>query len=154
MLKVAATANVTTWDPIKSFSTEALYMGNVYEQLLRINPPGAKERFTPLLAESWESSADGLSWTFKLRPDVKFHDGEPLERFCQSLRIARGNERERRMSEKKGVIIIKEVYVYPGKVANRDIRLSHEHTEYVCKEFLGMGDEEFVDYMISGAFGF
>jgi benzylsuccinate CoA-transferase BbsF subunit len=29
-----------------------------------------------------------------------------------------------------------------------------EHTEYVCKEFLGMGDEEFVDYMISGAFGF
>jgi benzylsuccinate CoA-transferase BbsF subunit len=29
-----------------------------------------------------------------------------------------------------------------------------EHTEYVCKEFLGMGDEEFVDYMVSGAFGF
>jgi len=29
-----------------------------------------------------------------------------------------------------------------------------EHTEYVCKEFLGMGDEEFVDYMIAGAFGF
>ncbi len=29
-----------------------------------------------------------------------------------------------------------------------------EHTEQVCKEFLGMGDEEFVDHMISGAFGF
>lgn len=29
-----------------------------------------------------------------------------------------------------------------------------EHTEYICKEFLGMGDEEFVDYMISGAFGY
>jgi peptide/nickel transport system substrate-binding protein len=78
VLTVATTANLTTWDPIKSFSTEALYMANFYEPLLRINPPGATERFTPVLAESWESSADGLTWTFKLRPDVKFHDGEPL----------------------------------------------------------------------------
>src|SRR5215203_4875370 len=54
-LKIATTANVTTWDPVKSFSTEALYMGNIYEQLLRINPPGAAERFTPLLAERWET---------------------------------------------------------------------------------------------------
>ena len=29
-----------------------------------------------------------------------------------------------------------------------------EHTEYICKEFLGMGDEEFVESMISGAFGY
>ncbi len=78
VLKVAATANITTWDPVKSFSTEALYMANVYEQLLRINPPGSPEEFTPLLAESWEANADGLTWTFKLRSGVKFHDGESL----------------------------------------------------------------------------
>jgi peptide/nickel transport system substrate-binding protein len=78
VLKIANTANITTWDPVKSFSTEAAYMANLYEQLLRINPPGSAEKFTPLLAESWESNADGTAWTFHLRPNVKFHDGEPM----------------------------------------------------------------------------
>jgi len=78
VLKVASTANLTTWDPVKSFSTEALYMVNFYEGLIRINPPSAEERFTPLLAEKWDVSSDGLVWTFYLRKGVTFHDGEPL----------------------------------------------------------------------------
>lgn len=32
----------------------------------------------PALAESWESSPDGLTWTFHLRRDVAFHSGEPF----------------------------------------------------------------------------
>ena len=32
----------------------------------------------PSLAQSWSVAADGLSVTFKLRPNVKFHDGKPL----------------------------------------------------------------------------
>lgn len=32
----------------------------------------------PLLAERFDMSADGLTYTFKLRPDVKFHNGKPL----------------------------------------------------------------------------
>lgn len=32
----------------------------------------------PALAESWESSPDASVWTFKIRNDVKFHDGKPL----------------------------------------------------------------------------
>jgi peptide/nickel transport system substrate-binding protein len=78
VLKYASSANITTWDPIASFSTEAAYMANLYEQLLRVNPPGSAELYTPLLAESWEKSDDGLVWTFHLRPNVKFHDGEPM----------------------------------------------------------------------------
>lgn len=78
VLKVAATANITTWDPIKSFSTEALYLANIYEPLLWVNPPGSAEEFTPALAESWSVSADGLAWTFKLRSGATFHDGEPV----------------------------------------------------------------------------
>ena len=78
VLKVATTAGITTWDPVKSFSTEAFYLANIYEPLLWVNPPGSDKPFTPALATSWESSADGLTWTFHLRGGVTFHDGTPM----------------------------------------------------------------------------
>jgi peptide/nickel transport system substrate-binding protein len=79
VLTVAASAAVTTWDPVRSFSTEALYLGNVYEPLLWKNPAGSGDEFTPGLAESWEASPDGMSWTFKIRSGATFHDGEPVD---------------------------------------------------------------------------
>ncbi|GHO80932.1 peptide ABC transporter substrate-binding protein [Ktedonobacter sp. SOSP1-85] len=30
------------------------------------------------LAQSWTTSSDGLTWTFKLRPGIKFNDGNPI----------------------------------------------------------------------------
>lgn len=78
VLKYASSANITTWDPIASFSTEAAYMAQMYEQLLRVNAPGSAELYTPLLATSWERAEDGMSYTFHLRENVKFHDGEPM----------------------------------------------------------------------------
>ncbi|MGX5696781.1 ABC transporter substrate-binding protein [Agromyces soli] len=79
VLSVAASAAVTTWDPVRSFSTEALYLGNVYEPLLWKNAEGADEPFTPGIAESWEVSDDGLTWTFHIREGATFHDGEPVD---------------------------------------------------------------------------
>lgn len=78
VLKVAHTANITTWDPIASFSTEAQYMGNMYEPLVYATPLGADEDFVPGLATDWSVSEDGLTWTFNLEQGVTFHDGEPF----------------------------------------------------------------------------
>jgi len=49
---------------------------NIYNSLVdhEIGTFAAK----PELAESWEISEDGLTYTFHLRRDVKWHDGEPF----------------------------------------------------------------------------
>jgi peptide/nickel transport system substrate-binding protein len=40
---------------------------------------GATTRIKPLLAETWDTSADGKIWTFHLRQGVTFHDGSVLD---------------------------------------------------------------------------
>lgn len=68
---------VTEWDPATSYSNEVIAMNNIYEQLTRTNAEtGSTE---PLLATSWETSADGLTWTFKLRDGVMFSSGNPAD---------------------------------------------------------------------------
>ncbi len=79
VLTVASSASVTTWDPVRSFSTEAFYIGNIYETLLKRNPEGSAQEFSPGLAKSWSASADGLTWTFILQDNATFHSGAPVD---------------------------------------------------------------------------
>ena len=54
---------------------EASTYGNVYDSLVALDADG---RLVPSLAESWEQR-DEVAWTFHLRPDVTFHNGEPFD---------------------------------------------------------------------------
>ena len=52
-----------------------LVAGNIYEGLMRYD---ADLTPRPLLATSWTSSDDGLTYTFKLKENVTWHDGAPF----------------------------------------------------------------------------
>ena len=48
---------------------------NVFETLTKIRSDGT---VGPLLAQSWTSTPDAKTWSFKLTPGVTFHNGEPF----------------------------------------------------------------------------
>jgi len=47
----------------------------------------------PQMVESYTKSADGLTWTFKLRPGLKFHDGQAVTAKDVVASILRFNKR-------------------------------------------------------------
>ncbi|GAB3945230.1 ABC transporter substrate-binding protein [Corynebacterium tapiri] len=72
---VAATAPPASLD-FTSTSGAAIpqaLMSNVYETLVTVNKEG---EIVPHLAESFDVSEDGLTYTFKLRPNVRFSNGD------------------------------------------------------------------------------
>ncbi|MDX6237610.1 MAG: peptide/nickel transport system substrate-binding protein, partial [Kribbellaceae bacterium] len=54
---------------------------NIYDGLTRLNLNQSSTLPTPqpALAESWTTSKDLTTWTFKLRQGVKFHDGTTFD---------------------------------------------------------------------------
>ncbi|MEA3230282.1 MAG: ABC transporter substrate-binding protein [Thermodesulfobacteriota bacterium] len=75
-LVYALYGDIKDWDPAVAFSLEVYMLRQVYESLTVYNTPGESPQILPGLATSWNTSEDGLTWTFNLRKDVKFHDGE------------------------------------------------------------------------------
>jgi peptide/nickel transport system substrate-binding protein len=64
-----------TMDPQKTgLAATGRILANVFDPLVWRFP--GDDQFYPGLAESWDISADGLEYTFTLRQDVTFHNGE------------------------------------------------------------------------------
>jgi len=53
-------------------------LAQLYDPLVWPNPVGSKEPVSPWVATEWTVSEDGLVWTFKIRPGIKFHSGREL----------------------------------------------------------------------------
>jgi peptide/nickel transport system substrate-binding protein len=75
-LRLVPHADLANFDPIWTSAYIARNAGMlVWDTLYGMD---AKLRPQRQMVESEELSADGLTWTFRLRPELKFHDGEPV----------------------------------------------------------------------------
>ncbi|KQQ65312.1 ABC transporter substrate-binding protein [Microbacterium sp. Leaf320] len=73
----AASSDPASLDPAFAQDGESFRVSRqIFEGLVGTEPGTADP--APLLAESWESSEDGMSHTFTLKENVTFHDGTPF----------------------------------------------------------------------------
>jgi len=69
---------IDTLDPALAYDTASgEIIQNTYETLVFYDGE-ATDKFVPQLADSYETSADGKTWTFHIRPGVKFHSGNVM----------------------------------------------------------------------------
>ena len=78
VLVAAVSAQPDKFDPHTTSAYPSFQvLENVYDTLV---VPNAEDlTMEPSLAESWKTSADGLTWTFTLREGVTFHDGSGFD---------------------------------------------------------------------------
>lgn len=74
-LKVGVTNFADTLEPTQNYFGWVVMRYGLGECLTKFDE---KMNIVPWLAESWETSDDRLTWTFKIRGDVKFSNGAPL----------------------------------------------------------------------------
>src|SRR5881628_2002566 len=86
---------VPTIDPsIKYDWSIRMMQQSLYDALVKYVGPSAE--IVPWLAEKWETSADGRTWTFHLAKNARFHNGDPVTAeavrwsFARTLKLNQG----------------------------------------------------------------
>ncbi len=75
LIVVFPTLGGEVWGPGVGGGIDDDMLAITNETLLSVPYPGDDPWYTGELAESWEMSADGLTWDFYLRQGIQFHDG-------------------------------------------------------------------------------
>jgi peptide/nickel transport system substrate-binding protein len=77
VFRVGSTNDIDGFNPFKIVEIPSYeVMGLTYDYLVDFSPKDSSP--APGLADSWETSDDGLTWTFHLNEDAKWHDGKPV----------------------------------------------------------------------------
>lgn len=70
--------DIKTLDPAEVFEWgSGEVINNIYTRLVALDPNDLT-KLTGGVAQSWKVSEDGLTYEFKIRPDMKFHSGNPV----------------------------------------------------------------------------
>ena len=73
-LRVIPQANLTSLDPV--WTTAVVTRNNAFLIYDQICATDSKGDVKPQMAQGWDISQDQLTWTFTLRDNLFFHDGE------------------------------------------------------------------------------
>jgi peptide/nickel transport system substrate-binding protein len=73
----AATATLDPLNPLNGNGDIFTY-NVIYSGLVRSDPTGRTNKIVPSLADRWTVSGDGKTYTFHLRPGLKFSNGQPV----------------------------------------------------------------------------
>jgi peptide/nickel transport system substrate-binding protein len=112
---------------------EILY-ANVMEGLTRIDQTGA---VVPLLATSWTAAPDGLSYSFKLKEGVAFHDGTPFTSADVKWNL------ERNAAPQSANVLKRALYANIGAIETPDAQTVIVHlgtVDYLLPYRLAMGE--------------
>lgn len=78
LVQALAFDDIITMDPAESFEISAgEIMGNTYDRLVRLNVANPSELVGDI-AKSWKVGEDGKTYSFELKPGLKFASGNPL----------------------------------------------------------------------------
>lgn len=78
LVMAKAIDDIVTMDPAEIYELSNSEIAvNVYDRLMGLEI-GDMTKLVPTAAESWSVSSDGKVFTFKLKPGLKFHSGNPL----------------------------------------------------------------------------
>ncbi len=76
VLRVGTLQDIDSLNPFAGVTVAAYEMYHLnYDMLTGYAPDGSVR---PEIADSWETSVDGLTWTFKIHPGMKWQDGQPV----------------------------------------------------------------------------
>ncbi|WP_309085855.1 ABC transporter substrate-binding protein [Chelativorans sp.] len=112
---------------------DEIVYANIFEGLTRIGPDGEVQ---PALAESWEISEDGKTYTFKLREGAKFHDGTSFDAEDVKFTLDRARAEDSTNAQKVLFSAIDTVEVVDP--ASVKVTLKHPQGSFLWK--MGWGD--------------
>ena len=167
-VKAIPQASIASLDPQFAGATVSLYTAsNVTESAFTRDD---SLQVAPMLVDTWEISADQLTWTFTLRSGLKFHNGEPVtaadvigsykrtehkaafgkilsKEFLESLDVVDDLTFEAKLSEPTGLVLqgfASNSGAYPPNVTSKEIwsQPDTEHKPYL----IGAGPFKFVNW--------
>jgi peptide/nickel transport system substrate-binding protein len=136
VLRVGLNADPPNMDPHQSTAAvDRQVFQNLFDKLVDID-----EHFTivPMLATSWTITNNGKTYTFKLRPNVVFHDGTPFNAEAVKFNFERMLDRGFASPRRFEIILVEKVAVLDPLTVQVDLESSFSPFLSVLSDRAGM----------------